>query len=71
MKKGDLGRPIIPVCIGSHSFEEVVYDHGASVNVMPRVIYEKIHGDPLLYSTICLQLVDQTLCYPKGILEDV
>jgi hypothetical protein len=31
----------------------------------------KIHGDPLLYTTMCLQLTDQTLCYPKGILEDV
>jgi hypothetical protein len=38
---------------------------------MSKVIYEKIHGDPLLYTTICLQLVDQLLCYPKGILEDV
>jgi hypothetical protein len=25
----------------------------------------------LLYTTMCLQLVDQTPCYPKGILEDV
>jgi hypothetical protein len=31
----------------------------------------KIHGEPLLYTTMCLQLADQTLCYPKGILEDV
>jgi hypothetical protein len=38
---------------------------------MPRVIYEKIHGEPLLYTTMYLQLADQTLCYPKGILEDV
>lgn len=38
---------------------------------MPKVIYEKIHGDPLLYTTMCLQLADQSLCYPKGILEDV
>jgi hypothetical protein len=54
VKKGDPGRPIIPIHIGPHSFEEVVYDLGASVNIMPRVIYEKIHGDPLLYTTICL-----------------
>jgi hypothetical protein len=38
---------------------------------MPRVIYEKIHGEPLLYTTMCLQLANQALCYPKGILEDV
>jgi hypothetical protein len=71
VKKGDPGRPVIPIRIGPYSFEEAVYDLGASVNIMPRVIYEKIHGDPLLYTTMCLQLADQTLCYPKGILEDV
>jgi hypothetical protein len=38
---------------------------------MPKVIFEKIHGQPLLYTTICLQLVDQTLCYPKGILKNI
>jgi hypothetical protein len=37
---------------------------------MSKVIYEKILGDPLLYINMCLQLVDQSLCYPKGVLED-
>jgi hypothetical protein len=70
-KKGDPGRPIIPIAIRAHTFEEDVCDLRASVNIMPRVIYEKIYGEPLLYTTMCLQLIDQTLCYPKGILEDV
>jgi hypothetical protein len=33
-KKGDLGRPIIPISIGPHIFQEAVYDFGASVNIM-------------------------------------
>ena len=70
-KKGDPGRPIIPIAIGAYTFEEAVCDLGASVNIMLRVIYEKIHGEPLLYTTMYLHLADQTLCYPKGILEDV
>jgi hypothetical protein len=37
---------------------------------MPKVIYDTILGDPLLYINICLQLADQTLCYPKRVLED-
>ena len=37
---------------------------------MPKVIYEKILGDPLLYTNMHLQLADQSLCYPKGVLED-
>jgi hypothetical protein len=66
-KKGDPGRPIIPIAIGLNTFEEVVYDFGASINIMPKVIYKKIYGDPLLYTTMCLQLADQSLCYrPEG-----
>jgi hypothetical protein len=38
---------------------------------MPKVIYEKIHGDQLLYTTMYLQLADQSLGHPKGIIEDV
>ena len=37
---------------------------------MPKVIYDKINGDTLLYINMRLQLGDQSLCYPKGILED-
>jgi hypothetical protein len=70
-KKGNQGRPVIPIVIGPNTFEEVVCDFGASINIMLKVIYEKIHGDPLLYITMCLQLADQSLCYLKGIHEDV
>ena len=54
IKKGDLGRPIIPIAIGPHIFQEVVYDFGASVNIMPKVIYDKINGDTLLYTNMHL-----------------
>jgi hypothetical protein len=37
---------------------------------MPEVIYDKINGDTLWYTKIYLQLTDQSLCYPKGVLED-
>ena len=70
-KKSDPGRPIIPIVIGPHIFQEVVCDFGASVNIMPKVIYDKINRDTLLYTNMCLQLADQSLCYPKGVLEDL
>ena len=53
-KKGDLGRPVIPICIRAHTFDKAIFDLGASVNILPKVIYEKIHGQPLLYTTMCL-----------------
>ena len=40
-KKSDLGRPVIPIAIGPHIFQEAVCDYGASVNIMPKVIYDK------------------------------
>jgi hypothetical protein len=60
-----------PIAIGHHIFPKAVYEFRASVNIIPKVIYEKILGDPLLYTNMCLQLADQSLCYPNGVLEDV
>jgi hypothetical protein len=39
-KKGDSGRPVIPIAIGSHIFQELVCYFGASVSIMPKVIYD-------------------------------
>jgi hypothetical protein len=69
-KKGDLGRPVIPISIGCHVFLEAVCDFGASVNIMPMVIYENIFGNPLLYINMCLQLTYKSICYPEGVLEE-
>ena len=44
-KKGDLGRPVIPIVIGPHIFQEAVCDFRASVNIVPKVIYDQINGD--------------------------
>jgi len=44
---------------------------GESVNIMPKVIYEKILNDPLLYTNMHLQLADQSICYSEGVLEEV
>jgi hypothetical protein len=71
IKKDDLGRPVILISIGSVNFNEAICDFGASVNIMPKVIYDKIFNCPLLYTTMCLQLADQSLCYTKEILEDI
>ena len=53
-KKSDPGRPVIPIAIGPHIFQEAVCDFGASVNIMPKVINDRIKGDSLLYTNMCL-----------------
>jgi len=50
---------------------EAICDFSASVNIMPKVIYEKILSDSLLYTNMRLQLANQSICYPEGVLEEV
>jgi hypothetical protein len=58
-KKGDFGHPVIPINIGPHEFDEVICDLGASINVMPKVIYDHIlQFDTLLYTTMRVQLAN-------------
>jgi hypothetical protein len=71
IKKGDPGRSVIPISIGSMNFNEAICDFGVSVNIMPKVTYDKMFNYSLLYTTMCLQLADQSLCYTKGIVEDI
>ena len=70
VKRGDPGRPVIPISIGKVDFPEALCDFGSSVNIMPRVLYEKFFTHPFLETTMCLQLADQTLSFPKGILKN-
>jgi hypothetical protein len=53
------------------NFNEAICDFGASVNIMPKVIYERMFDYTLIYTTMYLQLADQSLCYAKGILEHI
>ena len=66
VKRGDPGRLIIPISIGMVDFPEALCDFGSSVNIMPRVLYEKFFTHPLLETTMCLQLADQTLSFPSA-----
>jgi len=52
-------------------FLEALCDFGSSVNIMPRVLYEKFFTHPLLETTMYLQFADQALTFPKGILKNL
>jgi len=71
VKRGDPGRPVIPISIGMVEFPEALCDFGSSVNIMPRVLYEKFFTHHLFKTTMCLQLADRTLSFPKGILKNL
>jgi len=71
VKRGDPGRPLIPISIGMVDFLEALCDFGSSVNIMPSVLCEKFFTHTLLETTMCLQLADRTLSFPKGILKNL
>jgi len=48
VKGGDPGCPVIPISMGMVDFPEALCDFGSSVNIMPRVLYEKFFTHPLL-----------------------
>jgi len=54
VKKGDPGCPVIPISIGMVEVPEALCDFGSSVNIIPRVLYEKFFTYPLLETTMCL-----------------
>jgi hypothetical protein len=60
-KMGDLGVPTISCLIGTQKFGQALYDLGASVNVMPKVIYDQLNHDSLVPTSMHLQLADQSI----------
>jgi len=54
VKRGDPGCPVITISIGMVDVPEALYDFGSSVNIKPRVLYEKFFTYPLLETTMCL-----------------
>jgi len=71
VKRDNPGRPVIPISIGRVDFLEALCNFGSSVNIMPRVLYEKFFTHPLSETTMGLQLAERTLSFPKGILKNL
>ena len=61
----------IPLTIGNFFISQAMLDLGASINVMPSSLYEKLNLGPLLKTGIIIQLADRSNVYPKGVIEDV
>ncbi|KAJ1288923.1 hypothetical protein BS78_02G125800 [Paspalum vaginatum] len=70
-KKKDPGSPTTPCLIGNQFFNHALCDLGASISVMPKADFDKLNHAALAPTTMCLQLVDQSIRHPTGIAEDV
>jgi hypothetical protein len=69
-KQKDPGCPTIPCSVGSFQFEKALCDLGASVSVMPGDVFDKLRL-PLEPTGMCLELGDNSICYPLGIAKVV
>ncbi|XP_010247685.1 PREDICTED: uncharacterized protein LOC104590663 [Nelumbo nucifera] len=68
-KLKDPGSFSIPWTIRNTEFEKALCDLGASINLMPYSIFEKLGLHELTSTTITLQLVDRSIKYPRGIVD--
>ncbi|XP_017985242.1 PREDICTED: uncharacterized protein LOC18601470 [Theobroma cacao] len=61
----------IPYTTGAICFAKALCDLGASINLMPLSIYNKLGLEKIKPTSVTLQLADRFVTYPYGIVEDV
>ena len=70
-KLRDLGAPMISCEIGGRTFTRSLLDTGASVNILPKGVYDVCPLGELQPLFIELSLVDGSMRRPHGVVEDV
>ncbi|XP_073126749.1 uncharacterized protein [Henckelia pumila] len=70
-KLQDPGSFSLPCAIGSMSFDKVLCDLGASINLMLYSLAKKLGIGVMEPTTMSLKLADRSIKYPKGIMENV
>ena len=70
-KLKDPGNFTIPCVIGDLDEMKALCDLGASVNLMPLSVYNRLKLGQAKPTTVTLQMADRSLSHPYGIVEDV
>ena len=71
VKMKDPGSFTIPCSIWKYEFKKALCDSGASINLMPLSVVQRLSLGELTPTAITLQMVDRSMAQPEGILEDV
>ena len=71
IKKRDPGAPMITNEIGGMSFTRSLLDTGASINILPKSVFDRHHVGELQPFLVELCLADGSVRKPHGIVEDV
>ena len=67
----DPGSFTIPCSTGKHEFKKALCDSGASINLMPLSVVQRLSLGELTPTTITLEMADRSMAQPEGVLEDV
>ncbi|XP_004308573.1 PREDICTED: uncharacterized protein LOC101292944 [Fragaria vesca subsp. vesca] len=70
-KLKDPGSFSISCVIGDTTFDSVILDLGASINIMPYNLYASMDLGELKKDNVIIKLADRSNKYPKGYVEDV
>ena len=70
-KMKDPGSFTIPCTIGKYEFKKALCDLGASINLMPLSVVQRLSLGELTPISITLQIADRSMTQPEGVLEDV
>ncbi|CAL2256066.1 unnamed protein product [Prunus armeniaca] len=70
-KLEDPGSFDIPINIRDKKVGRAMLDLGASINVMPYSVYQELGLEGIKKTSIRLELVDHSIKYPKGIVDDI
>ena len=70
-KRADPGMFTLPITIEDVKIEHAMCDLGASINVMPLSIYNRLKGVKLSNTRVLIQLADRSCINPEGVLENV
>ena len=67
----DPGVSMISCSIYDKHYEQCLCDLGASMNIMPKVIFKELQYPALSPTTMLMQLADSSIRYPEGIVENM
>ena len=70
-KYKDPGFPMVACQIGNQACNQALLDLGASVNLMPYFVYLQLSLGEIKPTFVVLQLANQSVSRPRGIVEDV
>jgi len=71
LKQKNSGSFTTPCVIGNASFKRVLCDSGASINVMPKHVYDSLSFEPLIKTSIVIQFADHSFVYPLDMIKVV